>query len=546
MKTKKIIALILACMMLLTVFAGCSSADVEETKPAAQEAVEGEASAAQTSEGKRTKLTLSFTPFESINPYNTTGAPVQVVGKALFEPLLCEYEGEVMGVIAKSWEWKDDYTVSIEIYDYIHDNAGNPITADDVVFSYNTWKAAAVQAENIAKVTDCVKTGDYSVDITLSEKNYPSFLGSALGFAIVSQAAYEELGAEGFATAAVGTGGYVVKEFSSSSYLVVEKVADHWQTDDSLIPEPYKARVDVLRFDMLSETEQIKGALESGTIQLGTVDAMVSMEFEGNPELGVVKVPQNYASCIVLNGLEGPLVDNLALRQAILYAIDIDTLAYGMSMGTGHAAYTIGSENLVGYNPEWETDGYYNFDVEAAKAKLAEAGYKEGELTLTILAPSIPGMDMLAQLIQANLGAIGINVEIDLPDNASYMARRNAYAANGWDICCVATVPKGYMINALATIADCGVYNNGKGCILGFYDEELDSLHKAALADATNVEKLSALHQWIEDNAWAYGLAVAYNFYGIDSNIEEVIFSVDGELCPNATVLGAGYDVFAE
>ena len=536
MKMKRILALLLACLMLVGVLAACGS-----DTPAGSDPVSENSNTPGGETAKRTQVTLAYTPFESLNPYTTMGAHLQIVGKAVFQPLLCEYNGEVCGVIGKSWEWKDDYTLSIQMYENVYDSVGNHITADDVVFSYNTWKEAGAQAENISKTTSLVKTGDYSVEVTFAELVYPSVIDGALGFAIVSQNAYS---ADGFATNPIGTGGYVVKEFSSSSYLVVEKRTDAWQSED-LLPEPYKPRVDVVRIDMLSETEQIRGALEAGNVQIGTINALVSLEFEGNPELGVVKVPQNYASCIIFNGLEGPTADNLALRQAIMYAVDCASMAYGMTNGTGHAAYTVGDENLVGYNPEWETDGYYDYDVEKAKAKLAEAGYEPGELTLSILSPAIPGMDMLAQLIQANLKAIGINLEIDLPDNASYMARRNAYTG-GWDLCTVATVPKGYMINALGTIANCEIYNNGTLNICGFYDEELNSLYKAALADPTSVEKMSALHQWIEDNAWAYGFAVAYNFWGIDSGIEKLVFSASGEIVPTATVLKDSYDVFAK
>ena len=102
------------------------------------------------------------------------------------------------------------------------------------------------------------------------------------------------------------------------------------------------------------------------------------------------------------------------------------------------------------------------------------------------------------------------------------------------------------MINALGTIANCEIYNNGTLNICGFYDEELNGLYKAALADPANVEKMSALHQWIEDNAWAYGFAVAYNFWGIDSGIEKLVFSASGEIVPTATVLKDSYDVFVK
>ena len=95
---------------------------------------------------KRTKLTAAVMSFESLNAYKAMGHVIIQVGKPIYEPLMCEYEGEIVGVIAKTITKVDDYTLDVEIYDYVYDQAGNHITADDVVFSFETMKASSMWA----------------------------------------------------------------------------------------------------------------------------------------------------------------------------------------------------------------------------------------------------------------------------------------------------------------------------------------------------------------------------------------------------------------
>ena len=80
--------------------------------------------------------------------------------------------------VGKSWKQIDATTYEVEIYDYVKDSAGNPITADDVVFSYQTAIDSGTQTGYVGSVTEIKKTGDYTVQISLASEEVSVFSDS--------------------------------------------------------------------------------------------------------------------------------------------------------------------------------------------------------------------------------------------------------------------------------------------------------------------------------------------------------------------------------
>ena len=368
---------------------------------------------------------------------------------------------------------------------------------------------------------------------------YPTFVDSNCSFSIVSQAAYDETT---FVSQPVATGQYKVTEFVAGSKLVMEKVDNHWQTDESLIPEPYKARIDVLEYNVLTESSQIQTALEMGTIQCSDISITAANAFMAGDEIQVQEYTEKYPGLIMFNLKDGVFADNLALRQAVLYAIDLVGLAQVTTQGTGHQAYSIGNESLAGYQESWESENYYDYDLDKAKELLDEAGYEAGDLTIKILTGSSESNTMPVQIIQAYLYELGINVEIDALDNTTYIAQRTAYTGD-WDICYNGLVPKGYYMNGARMVADATNYEEGN--MFGLNSEELQEIFEAALYGGSD-EEIDAFHQYITDNAYLYGLSVGKIFYGLHPGIETMVFSCDGEICPQAFILNDQYDVYAD
>lgn len=516
-----------------------SSASGTSSASASSPAADGseEATEESTQPAGKTKITSAIISFESLDPYSSSGSAMVQIGKCLYEPLVIEEDGEIKGVMAKSWEWVDERTLSVEIYDYIYDTDGNQITADDVVFSYNK-SAELARNPNLRKMT-AEKTGEYTVNVIYPEDFYPTLVDSMV-VKIVSQTAYEAAGEEAFTNTPVGTGAYTVTEFISGSKVVMEKTNSYWQTDTSLLPKCYQPNVDVVQYDVITESAQIKSALEMGIIQVGLLDGTSANDFDNNNAISVRSRSSSYSRFLMFKLDSGPLAESLELRQAICYALDLDAIAYAVTGNTGHAAYTVGNEAHQYYLEAWENEGYYDRDLDKAKELLAAAGYKEGELTLRWMGNTNEYMTLTAQVVQANLLDIGVNLEISSVDNSTYIANRSAYT-DEWDISFGDVTARGYYPMNYKNALDTRLYEKGNG--LGTDDQECQALLMEALLNPSD-STVDALHQYVKDNAYLYGLYVDFNFYGVDSNIEEMVFDAAGEICPHAFILSADYDVF--
>jgi ABC-type transport system substrate-binding protein len=477
--------------------------------------------------------------FESLDPFKASGHVIIQIGKALYNPLFCEYGGEVKGVMAREWNWADDFNLDVTIYDYIHDMAGNPITADDVVFSYQTWQSSTGGAMFGSKLRSIVKTGNYSVRLTFTEKSYPSFMDNA-GCFIVSRKAYEAA-ANGFNAQPVSTGAYRVTSFSSGATVTMEKHDNYWQKDISLLPEPYKPRVDVVQYDVINESSQIQTALEMGNIQCGEITATVAEDFEGSRDVTIIRANQKYASLLMFNMLSGPFKDNLALRQAVCYAIDVPALARATTFGKGRQSYTFGDDSLYGYVKKWDSEDYYNTNLDRARQLLTQAGYQPGQLKLRYLSNTGEKPSLLAQIIQADLRKIGIDMEINLIDNTAYIMNRTAESGI-WDLCINGTVPKGYWISSMKMVLDTTLYSTGS--MMGLKDDRLQTIFETALYNQNDGNN-DALQQYAKQNAYGYGLEIDYIYYGVHPGITTMVFSCDGEIAPQAFILGPEYNVYA-
>ncbi len=487
----------------------------------------------------QTKITVPVTALESLDPFNTTGAGMVVMGYSIYETLFTVNEqGEEIGYLAKSYTI-DDRTVDVEIYDNIYDSAGNHITADDVVFSYNTWIASGKQ-RNSRYFESVTKTGDYSVRIVMTVAPYVTLLSGSRCY-IVSQAAYEAPDAD-FVAHPIATGHYYVKDFVAGSKVVFEKVDKHWTDgNEGIVPYLFQANVDQVQFDVIIESQQVQTALETGAIQAGPINATIAEAFQKGGDISVVKNPGNYAHTIMLNCYDGPFKDNLALRKAVLYAIDTESIALAVTKGTGHRSYTIGNEALTGYQTKWESEEYYDYNVEKAKELMKEAGYPNGGLTLRWLGKTDEFVTLTAQIIQANLAEIGIDLEISALDNTSYMNNRPA-GSKTWDLVWGDSVPKGNFALSFQSYIDITLYEYGN--MEGLNDPQLQVLLMDALYGQTP-EAIDAMHQYVKDLAFVYGSYVDFNMYGVAPGIT-MTFANDGEPIPNAFLFSDDYSVFAK
>jgi peptide/nickel transport system substrate-binding protein len=148
-------------------------------------------------------------------------------------------------------------------------------------------------------------------------------------------------------------------------------------------------------------------AYEAGEVELTEIAANTVLRYAKNPPENSTVVASNslqYA-WVGLN-TEHPKLKDPRVRKAIQHAVDVKSILQGAYNGVTHPSYGPVPPGLVGKRSETN----YAYDPAKAKALLSEAGVSGLELSLRTM--NAQDRMLAAQIVQANLLAVGIKLEI--------------------------------------------------------------------------------------------------------------------------------------
>lgn len=326
------------------------------------------------------------------------------------------HDGRVLPSLGTTWEMIDDTTWQFELREGVKFHNGEDFTADAVKYSFDIAldeeRAWPIRG-NILLIEEVEVVDDYTVNFHTSAPwpDLPWFVSDAY---IMPPEHTEEVGLDALIAEPVGTGPFEFVDFVADDYLELKAYDDWWGGRVALdgvlwktIPEP-ATRVAALQAGEIDIAVQVPLDL----IPLVEDEAGLHMDYAAE-ELTL----QLFLSTLPEYG--GPLVDNVALRKAIDYAIDKEALWQGLMGGRGALSGQQLSPTVFGYNPNIEQTPY---DPDEAKRLLAEAGYPDG-LTLTMNCPvgkyfvdrdnCIAIKDMLAD--------VGIEVDLTVAELAIFV-----------------------------------------------------------------------------------------------------------------------------
>lgn len=360
---------------------------------------------------------------DSLDPARGYTQTSGFIFRAIYETLVTfpnEDASSIEPQLAESWDVSDDgLTYTFKLREGAVFSTGNPVTADDVVFSMNRLKnlqgSPAFLANNVAGIA---ASDPQTVVITLASAD-PSFLSSLPNpaFQVTDSTVIKANGGTDAADAAsadtaesflnsnsVGSGPYMLEKWEPQVQTVLVRNPNYQGA------APYFDRVIITN---IPESATQKIALEAGDIDLAldlTADEIRSLE--GNPAIQIYRGPANIVHFLLMNAdpeIGGPMADP-KVQLAVRYALDYEgyqLLWGGVQPGTNLA---------VGLSGALGPDEALKRDVEKAKALLAEAGYPDGfAVTLSYPDFSFQGVNMNtnAQKIQADLAEVGITVSLN-------------------------------------------------------------------------------------------------------------------------------------
>lgn len=493
-KTTKILALLLALCMALSLLAGCAKNAQSEESGQSEPSVDADSEKKTFVFGDTTFNPENEEP--DVNPHNAYSGWACIrygVGETLFH-----YSDamEIEPWLAKSFENVDDLTWVITLQDNVTFTSGRKMDGEAV----KECLEHLVEVHDRARGDLCIDTITADGQVVTIKTTEPkptllNYLSDPYGCIIDMQAGITE---DGIVSA---TGPYKVVTLVSGERLDLVKNENYWNGDPGF---------DEITVRTISDGDTLTMALQSGEI-----DAAYGMPYASYPLFQ--NDSYTFSSCATSRAFfahmnfESPIIQDAAVRKAIAMGIDKDGFVNTLLNGNGYAA--------VGTYPDSFTFGgnavtTETYDPEGAKQVLENAGWvdtdgdgireRDGQkLEIRWLTyPSRQELPLLAESVQATLKDIGFSVSIN--STADHNSIRVDPTA--WDVYASAmvTAPTGDPEYFFTThCLDSSSANNGH-----YHSDQLEALEAemAATFDTERRAELAVAMQQtlLDDNAFIF------------------------------------------
>ncbi|MGE7367518.1 ABC transporter substrate-binding protein [Neorhizobium sp. NPDC001467] len=337
----------------------------------------------------------------------TIGAQVmigQVTWQNVFEGLTTiDRAGKVVPLLATSWDVSPDgLTYTFKLRDGVKFHDGTAF--DSATAKFTLERARGADSVNPQKryfsTIATIETPD-AATLVLKLNQPTGSLLYWLGWPASVMVAPNT--ADNNKVTPVGTGPFKFVNWAKGSQVELARNADYWNKEVAV-------KIDRASFRFIGDPQAQAAALKAGDVdgfpEFGAPELMES--FKGDARLVTVIGNTELKVVAGMNNATKPFSDK-RVRQALMMAVDRATVIEGAWSGLGTAIGSHYTPNDPGYV---DLTGTWPYDVEKAKALLAEAGYANG-LTFTIKAPQMAYAQRSAQVLQAMFAEIGVTMNIE-------------------------------------------------------------------------------------------------------------------------------------
>jgi len=392
--------------------------------------------------------TITLDPAESFEL-----SPAEFIGNAydMLVRLDINDTTKVKGGIADSWTVSDDgLTYTFKLKPGIKFASGNPITAEDVAWSFERVvkldKSPAfiltqfgLTGDNVAEKAKAVD--DTTFVFTVDKAYAPSFVlncltatvGAVLDKKLVMEHAeattpndeykYDtDFGYAWMKTHYAGSGPFSIRDWRANEIVVMERNENYYGE------KPALARV-IYRHVKESATQRLM--LEAGDVDVarnlepGDLEAVSK-----NPDLTTASAAKGTVYYISLNQKNEKLAKP-EVREAFKYLVDYDAIGSTLLKGVGEVRQTYQAKGVLGALEE----NPYKFDVAKAKELLEKAGLKDG-FSVTFDVRNTQPVTGIAESFQQTAAQAGVKIEIIPGDGkqtlTKYRARNHDLYIGQW------------------------------------------------------------------------------------------------------------------
>ncbi|NIA71407.1 polyamine ABC transporter substrate-binding protein [Pelagibius litoralis] len=476
-----------------------------------------------TAQAETLRVAVNTSDVANLDPHRATATADKGLVGWMFNALVRFPPGssnpaEIEPDLAESWSVSDDglvWTFKLREGVRFHGDWGE-LSAEDVVYSLK--RAADPERSSFAGTYDgfeeITAVDPRTVRVELSYP-VPGFLGLVANYHggnIVSKAAADSLGAD-FNSKPIGTGPFALTERVTQQHVRLDAHGGYFRGTP---------KIETIMYRFIPSDSSRELAFTSGELDIiyGKREQRWVETTRRNDEAEVdIFLPGEFRT-VHLNRSVKPL-DDIKVRKAIAHAIKIDDIVAYVGADVGPKGCSVVPTGYLGEDCSWG----YEYDLEKAKALLAQAGHPDG-FEITSVVSSNASQLPIMEVIQSQLAAVGIKMNMNVVDHPTYhqQIRQDASAITFYG---AARFPMAdsyltQFYHSAATVGTPTAITNFSHCDVA--DAEIEAARQTAdeaermklwaqaqqkIHDAVcSVPLFSLLQVWLRDDGLDYGYAL--------------------------------------
>jgi peptide/nickel transport system substrate-binding protein len=369
---------------------------------------------------------MALTSVGTLDAQYTSQGDEMVITNLLGSTLVAkDVEGNYVPYLATSWTTSDDGLIwDFTLRDDVKFHDGTPLTAQDYAWTFQRMldpENTSPQRGRAVAIASAEAVDDYTLRLTLNAP-YPVLLEQLSNtgvFQPLLQSAVEASG-EDYGRNPVGVGPYKFVEWQTGERVVIERNPD-FDWGPPFVENRGPFYIQTMEFRLIGEPATVLAGLEAGELDYASVLPTDLQRIEDTGAFQIIETVDQGMYPALHMQVQKPPFDDILVRQAFNYAIDKDVLIKVVAEGQAVPQYGPLSPNMKDYWPGVEYVGY-GYELDQAKALMEEAGYtyngegmleKDGE-PLKVVLKAYPQFTKLAEVLQEQYKALGVDIEIEL------------------------------------------------------------------------------------------------------------------------------------
>ncbi len=361
-------------------------------------------------------IAQSEDPF-SLDPVENKGAKAVGIMRSIYDTLTQrDPVGPIQPLVAESWEIVDDTTWRFKLRKGIKFTNGEELTGESVQASLQVLRDAESQyAQDFTLIERIDLLDPYTIEIHTTEP-WRGLLTQLATLNLLPPAYLAEHGHAYLNQHGVGSGPYKLVEYVRDEYVKLEANEDYWQG-------PPKIKTVIYR--VIPEPSTQIAALLAGEVDM--IDKVLPDQVElveKTPGIELVSMPIFRTVILYMDNRHGGPFADKRVRQAMNYAVDVDSIIEYVLGGRGTRVATFAIPAWEAYDPSIEP---YPYDPEKAKELLAEAGYPDGFTTDLQIAIGDHFPVDSAEIVANQLGKVGVTANVVTLEKGAHLDKLKAH-----------------------------------------------------------------------------------------------------------------------